>query len=105
LRPGGLFVADTLNATALARLIAVRVGERVPGIAPRGIHDPSLFVAPARVVEACAGHGVAVKVRGLRPAAGELMRWLVTRRGTVRMVPTASTAVLYQAWGTKNVGV
>jgi 2-polyprenyl-6-hydroxyphenyl methylase/3-demethylubiquinone-9 3-methyltransferase len=105
LRPGGLFVADTLNATALARLIAVRVGERVPGIAPRGIHDPSLFVAPARVVEACARHGVAVQVRGLRPAAGELMRWLVTRRGTVRMVPTVSTAVLYQAWGIKSGGV
>lgn len=101
LRPGGTLVVDTINATWVGRFVAVTVGERVPGIAPRGIHDPALFVPPAVVVNESARHGVTLTVRGLRPAAGQLVRWLVARRGEVAMVPSASTAVLYQAWGTK----
>jgi 2-polyprenyl-6-hydroxyphenyl methylase/3-demethylubiquinone-9 3-methyltransferase len=101
LRPGGLLVADTVNATALARFLVVTVAERVPGAAPPGIHDPELFVPPARLVDLCARYGVVVRVRGLRPATGPLLRWLVTRRGRVPMVPSRLTAVLYQAWGVR----
>ncbi len=100
LRPGGLLVADTLNATGLSRFLAVTVAERVdPTIA--GIHDPELFVAPRILMNECARHGVRLAVRGLRPSAVELARWLATRRGAVTMVPTWSTAVLYQARGVK----
>jgi 2-polyprenyl-6-hydroxyphenyl methylase / 3-demethylubiquinone-9 3-methyltransferase len=102
LRPGGLLVADTINATALARLLVVTVAERVPGGAPPGIHDPALFVPPARLVAECARHGVAVRVRGVRPALWSMARWVATRRGEVPIVPTWSTAVLYQAWGTRG---
>lgn len=101
LRPGGLLVADTVNATALARFLVVTVAERIPGGAPPGIHDPALFVPPSRLVGECARHGVTVRVRGLRPATGRLLRWLVTRRGRVPMVPTRLTAVLYQLRGTR----
>lgn len=102
LRPGGLLVADTLNATWVARLVAVTVGERLPGVAPRGVHDPALFVPPDRLRAECARHGVDLRVRGIRPAAGPLLRWLFTRRGEVPIVPTWSTAVLYQAWGVRR---
>lgn len=102
LRPGGVLVADTLNATRTARFVAVTVGERLPGVAPRGIHDPALFVPPARLVAECAGHGVSLQVRGVKPAAGPLLRWLVSRRGEVPIVPTRSTAILYQAWGVRG---
>jgi 2-polyprenyl-6-hydroxyphenyl methylase/3-demethylubiquinone-9 3-methyltransferase len=101
LRPGGTLVLDTINATALARLVVVRLGELVPGLAPRGIHDPALFVRPSVLVNVCARAGVSLNVRGLRPSAG-LLRWLVVRRGAVRMVTTRSTAVLYQGWGVKE---
>src|SRR5690606_35087651 len=104
LRPGGLLVADTVNATALARFLVVTVAERIPGGAPPGIHDPALFVPPARLVDECARLGVAVGVGGRRPAAGPLLRWLVTRRGRVPMVPSRWTAVLYQAWGVRAGG-
>jgi 2-polyprenyl-6-hydroxyphenyl methylase/3-demethylubiquinone-9 3-methyltransferase len=100
LRPGGLLVLDTINATWWGRFQAVTLAERV-GLAPPGIHDPRLFVPPALLVEACAAHGVALTVRGIRPAAASLARWLVTRRGSVAMVPSGSTAALYQGWGTK----
>lgn len=102
LRPGGTLVLDTVNATALARFVVITLGEHLPGFAPKGIHDPDLFVSPALVAAACARGGVRLKVRGLRPAAGQLLRWLVTRRGEVAMVPTRSTAVLYQGWGVKE---
>ncbi|HEU0241224.1 MAG TPA: methyltransferase domain-containing protein [Micromonosporaceae bacterium] len=101
LRPGGLFVADTLNATATSRFVAVTIGERIPGGAPRGIHDPNLFVAPRVLRDECARHGVDVEVRGIRPAVPTMLRFMVTRRGSVPMLPTRSVAVLYQAIGVK----
>jgi 2-polyprenyl-6-hydroxyphenyl methylase / 3-demethylubiquinone-9 3-methyltransferase len=102
LRPGGLLVLDTINATAIGRFVTVTVGERIPGGAPKGIHDPALFVPPDLLVEACASAGVSLSVRGMRPAVGQMLRWLLTRRGDVRIVPTRSTAVLYQGWGVKE---
>jgi 2-polyprenyl-6-hydroxyphenyl methylase/3-demethylubiquinone-9 3-methyltransferase len=102
LRPGGTLVMDTINATALARFVVVTMGERVTRLAPRGIHDPALFVPPPLVVDAAARHGVPVTVRGLRPAMGPLLGWFAHRRREVPMLPTFSSAVLYQAWGVKE---
>jgi 2-polyprenyl-6-hydroxyphenyl methylase/3-demethylubiquinone-9 3-methyltransferase len=102
LRPGGTLVLDTLADTALCRFLAVTVAERVPGGAPPGIHDPDLFINPRELVAECARHGVALRIRGLRPQIRGLLRWLVTRRGAAPMVPTWSTSVLYQGIGTKE---
>ncbi|HEY2671938.1 MAG TPA: methyltransferase domain-containing protein [Rugosimonospora sp.] len=102
LRPGGILVLDTLNATGAARLLAVTVAERIPGAAPRGIHDPNLFVDVRVLRSECARHGVVLDIRGIRPSVGGLVRWLATHRGEVTMVPTWSTAVLYQGRGVKN---
>jgi 2-polyprenyl-6-hydroxyphenyl methylase/3-demethylubiquinone-9 3-methyltransferase len=125
LRPGGTLVLDTLNDTALSRLLAVRVAERLRGV-PRGIHDPRLFVDSRALVAECARHGVTLRVRGIRPAVPGLLRWLArplangaaaqgmagaaggVDRGTgrgrdaPRIVPTWSTAVLYQGRGVKR---
>jgi len=101
LRPGGLLVLDTLNATWLARFVAVTLGERLPGVAPKGIHDPALFVPPRLLVDECARHGVALSIRGIRPAVG-VLRWLVRRRGEVRIVPTRSAAIMYQGQGVRG---
>jgi 2-polyprenyl-6-hydroxyphenyl methylase/3-demethylubiquinone-9 3-methyltransferase len=101
LRPGGLLVLDTLNATWLARFVAVTLGERLPGVAPPGIHDPALFVPPRVLVDECARHGVALSVRGIRPSVA-VLRWLLRRRGEVRIVPTRSTAIMYQGQGVRG---
>ncbi len=53
LRPGGLLVLDTIARTAIARFVAVTVAESIPGLAPKGIHDPALFVDRARLVAEC----------------------------------------------------
>lgn len=102
LRPGGTLVLDTINSTPLARLLAVTVAERVPGGPPRGIHDPRLFVSPRTLIDECARGGVDLSVRGFRPHLRRVLRWSVTREGDVPMVPTWTTAVLYQGWGVKE---
>ncbi|GAA4733685.1 methyltransferase domain-containing protein [Phytohabitans rumicis] len=104
LRPGGLLVLDTLNSTALSRLIAVTLAERVRGV-PRGLHDPALFVDPRVLRQECARHGVTLLVRGVRPGVPGLAAWLAgIGRGAGRIVPTWSTAVLYQGRGVKQAG-
>ena len=106
LRPGGLVVLDTVNDTALGRFVTVTAGERL-GIAPAGLHDPALFVDPRRLTAEFARHGVALRIRGIRPTMAGLVRWLVLSsrpngRPLGRMVPTFSTAVLYQGHGRKR---
>jgi 2-polyprenyl-6-hydroxyphenyl methylase/3-demethylubiquinone-9 3-methyltransferase len=104
LRPGGTLVVDTIAATRLATLVAVELAERVPGAAPAGIHDPALFVDRQALVESCAAHGVALRLRGLRPRWWELVTWAAGRRAEVTMVPVWTTSVLFQGWGTKVGG-
>jgi 2-polyprenyl-6-hydroxyphenyl methylase/3-demethylubiquinone-9 3-methyltransferase len=101
LRPGGTLVGDTLNDTRLAKALLVTVAERLPFV-PAGIHDPDLFVAPERLMRICADHGIDLKVRGLRPAVTDALAWQVRLKREVRMLPTRSTAVVYQAVGTKR---
>ncbi|MGP4114709.1 class I SAM-dependent methyltransferase [Streptomyces sp. 4N509B] len=103
LRTGGLLVLDTLAATALCRWLAITVAERLPRIAPRGVHDPALLVDRAVLVDTCARHGVRLALRGIRPSLTDLARWLVGRRTWVRMVPVGTTAVLFQGLGRKEV--
>ena len=102
LRPGGLLVIDTIAATALGRLVAVTVAERLPGGPPRGIHDPRLFVDRALLVRECARHGVDLRLRGIRPGLLDLVWWLAGRTDHVRMVPLPTTAVLFQGIGRRS---
>lgn len=102
LRPGGTLVCDTINDTRWARLSLVTIGERLPGGPPRRIHDPALFVPPQRLRALCARHGVDLRVRGLKPAPLDYLRFLLDRSRPVRMVPTRSLAALYQGVGVKT---
>jgi 2-polyprenyl-6-hydroxyphenyl methylase/3-demethylubiquinone-9 3-methyltransferase len=102
LRPRGLLVLDTIADTALAKLLAVHIAERVPGGAPVGIHDPALFVNRRRLVRLCAQHGVRLALRGLRPSLRDVVAWRRRRSATARMVPSWSTAVLFQGRGIKE---
>ena len=103
LRPGGLFVLDTIAKTRTARLLAVEVAERVPGGAPKGIHDPRLFVDRNELVARCASAGVSLTLSGLRPSAIGLARFLLHRAPAAAMVPTWSTAVLFQGTGKRSL--
>jgi 2-polyprenyl-6-hydroxyphenyl methylase/3-demethylubiquinone-9 3-methyltransferase len=98
-----VLVVDALAATRLADLLAVRVGERFRGV-PRGIHDPALFVDRAELVAEARRHGVRLRLRGLRPSVRSVVAWRAGRLppAAAGMVPTRSTAVLFQGRGVKE---
>ena len=100
LRPGGALVIDTIAATTRARLVAVVLGEAAK-VVPRYLHDPALFVDRAELVATCAAAGVHLTLRGLRPAIGATLAWRCGLATGGRMVPTRSTAVLFQGYGEK----
>lgn len=102
LRPGGTLVLDTIAETRRARFVAVTVAERLPGLAPKGIHDPALFVDRAALCDESARLGVRLTLQGLRPDPLDYLRWLARRRVDVRLRKSRSTAVLFQAFGTKE---
>lgn len=102
LRPGGTLVLDTIADTRLAKLVAVDIGERLPGGAPAGIHDPALFVNRARLLAEARRHGVRLTLTGMRPPLLGTLRWLARRDPDPVMRPTRSTAVLFQGHGLKE---
>lgn len=103
LRPGGTFVCDSLANTRLCKFLMVTVAERL-ALAPRGIHDPELFVSPSAIARACRAHGIDLTVRGLRPSVPQLVAWLARHRDEVRMSPTRLTNVVWQGYGVKAPG-
>jgi 2-polyprenyl-6-hydroxyphenyl methylase/3-demethylubiquinone-9 3-methyltransferase len=102
LKPGGTLVVDTIAATVRARLLAVTIAERIPGGPPPRLHDPALFVDRVQLVAECARHGVHLRLSGLRPSIAASVGWLFGMRRQSRMVASRSTAVLFQAVGTKR---
>jgi 2-polyprenyl-6-hydroxyphenyl methylase/3-demethylubiquinone-9 3-methyltransferase len=101
LRPGGTLVVDTIAATWWGRFSSVTVGERIPAGPPRRLHDPALFVDRDALVAAARRGGVELELSGLRPSARDYLGWVLRRREGVRMLPTRSTAGLFQAHGRK----
>lgn len=102
LRPGGTLVFDTVSSGLLARLVVVHLGERIKGGPPPRIHDPGLFVSAKRVAVLCAHHGIDITTQGLRPSIVDYAFFLAGRRPAVRMLPTWSTATVYQGSGIKR---
>jgi 2-polyprenyl-6-hydroxyphenyl methylase / 3-demethylubiquinone-9 3-methyltransferase len=102
LRPGGTLVVDTIADTRLARVLAISLLERVPGGAPRDLHDPALLVHRRALLEECARRGVRMTLTGLWPSLSDAVLWLAGRRHGVRMLPIKSTAVLFQGVGIKE---
>lgn len=101
LKPGGTLVCDTLADTWLSKFVMVTVAERLPFV-PAGIHDPALFVDPRRLQRICQTHGIALKVRGLRPSVADALLHRARLRDDVRMLPTRWTGVVYQGVGVKR---
>jgi 2-polyprenyl-6-hydroxyphenyl methylase/3-demethylubiquinone-9 3-methyltransferase len=58
LKPGGLFLYDTINRNPLAQLVTVTMAEDVLGLLPKGTHDPAMFIKPAELTRAMQGTGL-----------------------------------------------
>jgi 2-polyprenyl-6-hydroxyphenyl methylase/3-demethylubiquinone-9 3-methyltransferase len=68
LRPGGMFLFDTINRTWLAAFAVVFFGEHIFRILPVGTHDPAKFIKPAELATMLAARGFTVSdFAGLGP--------------------------------------
>jgi 2-polyprenyl-6-hydroxyphenyl methylase / 3-demethylubiquinone-9 3-methyltransferase len=95
LRPGGLFLFDTINRNPLARLATITIAEDVLRLLPRGTHDPAMFIKPAELQRALQGAGlVPGPITGLGPRG-------INRRGDLIFGPLPLTAVLYMGTARK----
>ncbi len=101
LKPGGTLVCDTLADTRICKTVMVTIAERLP-VVPSGIHDPDLFVDPARLTAICDKNGIDLKVRGLRPSVVDALLWQAHLRDEVRMLPIRWTGIVYQGVGVKR---
>jgi len=89
LRPGGLFLFDTINRNPLARLATITLAEDVLRLLPRGTHDPAMFIKPRELRRALLGAGlVPGALTGLGPRG---LNW----RGDLTFGPLPTTAVQY----------
>ena len=89
LRPGGVFLFDTINRNPLSRLVTITMAEDVLRILPRGTHDPALFIKPAELRAAMAQAGLTPgPITGLGPRG-------VNRRLDPLFGPLPLTTILY----------
>jgi 2-polyprenyl-6-hydroxyphenyl methylase/3-demethylubiquinone-9 3-methyltransferase len=95
LRPGGLFLYDTINRNPLATLATVTMAEDVLRLLPRGTHDPRVFIRPRELRAAMQGAGlVPGPVTGLGPRG-------INRRFDLTFGPLPLTAILYMGLARK----
>ncbi len=97
LRPGGLFLFDTINRNPLARLATITVAEDILRLLPRGTHDPAMFIKPRELRAAMQGAGlVPGAVTGLGPRG-------INRHLDLTFGPLPLTAILYMGTARKPV--
>lgn len=98
LRPGGMFLFDTINRNPLARLATITMAEDVLGLLPRGTHDPAMFIKPRELRAAMQKAGlVPGRFTGLGPRG-------MNRRGDLTFGPLPMTAILYMGSARKPGG-
>ena len=95
LRPGGIFLFDTINRNPLARFAVITMAEDLLGLLPKGAHDAGMFIRPS---ELRAGLSAAGLTPG--PTTGFGPRGL-TRLGDFTFGRVPLKAVIYMGTATK----
>ena len=95
LRPGGMFLFDTINRNPLARLATITVAEDMLRLLPRGTHDPALYITPAELRGAITRAGLTPgPMTGLGPRG-------ITRRGDPTFGRLPFKTILYMGTARK----
>lgn len=95
LRPGGLFLFDTINRTPVARLTTITMAEDVLKLLPKGTHDPDMFIKPSELRVELENAGFAVgKMVGLGPRG-------INGRGDITFGRVPGTMIIYMGTARK----
>jgi 2-polyprenyl-6-hydroxyphenyl methylase / 3-demethylubiquinone-9 3-methyltransferase len=96
LRPGGLFLFDTINRNPIARFATITLAENVLRLLPCGTHDPAMFTKPHQLRDALESTGLTPgPMTGLGPNG-------LDRRCDMTFGPLPVTAVLYMGIARKH---
>lgn len=117
LKPGGLYLFDTINRTAKSKLLTVKLMQDWPltRVVDAAIHDWDMFIKPAELAGLLARHALKVsEITGLGPRASVpamLGGFVAARRGRITygefsrrldIGQVASTAVSYMGFAIKD---
>ena len=117
LRPGGLYLFDTVNRTLKSKLIAIKATQQWPltRITDVALHDWDMFITPPELTAILDRHGLSLgEITGLGPRANPLalLRSLASaRRGRITygelgrrmdMGQIRSTAASYMGFATRT---
>jgi 2-polyprenyl-6-hydroxyphenyl methylase/3-demethylubiquinone-9 3-methyltransferase len=117
LKPGGLYLFDTINRTAKSKFLTVKLMQDWPltRVVDAAIHDWDMFIKPAELAGLLARHGLTVgEITGLGPRASVpavLGGFIAARRGRITygefsrrldIGQVASTAVSYMGFAVKE---
>ena len=117
LKPGGLYLFDTINRTAKSRLLTIKLMQDWPltRVVDTAIHDWDMFIKPAELAGLLARHALKVsEITGLGPRASVpamLGGFIAARRGRITygefsrrldIGQVASTAVSYMGFAIKD---
>lgn len=95
LKPGGLFLFDTINRNPIARLATITVAEDILGLLPKGTHDPAMFIKPSELERGLVAAGLEVgQFTGLGPRG-------MNRRGDLTFGQLPLKAVIYMGSAVK----
>ena len=96
LRPGGVFLFDTINRNPIARFAAITIAEDIVRLLPRGTHDPAKFIKPRELRAAMRQAGLTPgKFTGLGPRG-------LNRRMDLTFGPLPFTAVQFMGLARKQ---
>ena len=96
LRPGGLFLYDTINRNPIARLATITMAEDVLKLLPKGTHDPEMFIKPAELRAELDRAGFTTgKMVGLGPRG-------ITARGDFTFGRVPGTMIIYMGTARKT---
>jgi 2-polyprenyl-6-hydroxyphenyl methylase/3-demethylubiquinone-9 3-methyltransferase len=100
LRPGGVLWFSTINATALARLVLITLGEDLLQLVHKGTHEPATFITPAAMTAMCADVGLdLVSSEGVGPVG---VGRGPSGRFTLRMGHLPTRGVMWQGHAVKR---
>ena len=89
LKPGGVFLFDTINRNLFSKLATITIAENVLRLLPKGTHDPELFIKPVELRDLMTKAGLAPgPVTGLGPRG-------INLRGDLLFGPLPFKSVIY----------
>ena len=96
MKPGGLFLFDTINRNPIARLATITIAEDLLRLLPQGTHDPDMYIKPAELRAMMSAAGMTPGAfTGLGPRG-------INKRFDLTFGPLPMTAILYMGSARKT---